>query len=112
MASVSWLYPQDQLVALRRQNVLAEAAGPIERGVTSGISIFVMRSRATTHPWRPLHAFDDGAKVYLEFPRGIGQGETPPLSIVGPEGKTSELVNYRVSRQPHALLGKHREYNV
>ena len=47
-------------------------------------------------PWRPLRAFDDGRKVYIEFPRGIAQGEMPPLFIVGPEGKTSELVNYRV----------------
>jgi type IV secretion system protein VirB9 len=30
MASVSWIYPQDQLVALRRQNALADAAVPVE----------------------------------------------------------------------------------
>ena len=38
-------------------------------------------------PWRPLRAFDDGRQVYIEFPRGIGQGEMPPLFIVGPDGK-------------------------
>jgi type IV secretion system protein VirB9 len=43
-----------------------------------------------------LHAFDDGKKVYIEFPRGISHGEMPPLFIIGPAGKTSELVNYRV----------------
>jgi type IV secretion system protein VirB9 len=47
-------------------------------------------------PWRPLRAFDDGRQVFIEFPRGIGQGEMPPLFVVGPEGDTSELVNYRV----------------
>jgi type IV secretory pathway VirB9-like protein len=47
-------------------------------------------------PWRPLRAFDDGRQVFIEFPRGIGQGEMPPLFVVGPEGNTSELVNYRV----------------
>ena len=47
-------------------------------------------------PWRPLRAFDDGKQVFIEFPRGIGQGEMPPLFVVGPEGDTSELVNYRV----------------
>ena len=52
-------------------------------------------------PWRPLRAFDDGKKVYIEFPAGIGQGEMPPLFIVGPEGRTSELVNYRVRAQAH-----------
>src|SRR5215831_19014178 len=29
MASVSWLYPQDELIALRRHNALADAATPV-----------------------------------------------------------------------------------
>ena len=33
MASVSWAYPQDQLIALRRQNAAADAAAPIATGV-------------------------------------------------------------------------------
>ena len=34
MASVSWQYPQDQLIALRRQNASAEAATPIMTGAS------------------------------------------------------------------------------
>ena len=56
-------------------------------------------------PWRPLHAFDDGRKVYIEFPHGVAQGEMPPLFIIGPEGKTSELVNYRV-RSNHMIVDR------
>src|SRR6266851_3450876 len=33
MASVSWVYSGDQLIALRRQNALAEAAAPVADGV-------------------------------------------------------------------------------
>src|SRR5262249_6625608 len=55
--------------------------------------------------WRPERAFDDGKKVYIEFPAGIGQGEMPPLFIVGPEGKTSQLVNYRV-RGHHMIVDR------
>ena len=47
-------------------------------------------------PWRPERAFDDGRQVFIQFPPGIGQGEMPPLFIIGPEGNTSQLVNYRV----------------
>jgi type IV secretory pathway VirB9-like protein len=47
----------------------------------------------------------NGRKVYIEFPRGISQGEMPPLFIVGPEGKTSELVNYRV-RGNHMVVDR------
>jgi type IV secretory pathway VirB9-like protein len=56
-------------------------------------------------PWRPLRAFDDGRQVFIEFPRGIGQGEMPPLFVVGPEGNTSELVNYRV-RGHHMIVDR------
>jgi type IV secretion system protein VirB9 len=96
MASVSWIYPQDQLIALRRRNALADAATPVEANLDVDAIRFRYAIEGDNPPWRPLRAFDDGKKVYIEFPRGISQGEMPPLFIVGPEGKTSELVNYRV----------------
>jgi len=46
--------------------------------------------------WRPLRAWDDGNKVYIEFPARLDQGEAPPLFVVGPLGD-NQLVNYRVS---------------
>ena len=96
MASVSWQYPEDQLIALRRQNADAQAAAPIASGVDLSALNFRYAMEGDNPPWRPLRAFDDGRQVFIEFPRGIGQGEMPPLFVVGPEGKTSELVNYRV----------------
>ncbi len=96
MASVSWQYPQDQLIALRRQNSQAEAAQPVSDGVDLARVNFRYDVTGDRAPWRPLRAFDDGRQVFIEFPRGIGQGEMPPLFVVGPEGDTSELVNYRV----------------
>jgi P-type conjugative transfer protein TrbG len=96
MASVSWQYPQDQLIALRRQNQQAEAAQPVSTGIDLARVNFRYDVTGDRAPWRPLRAFDDGKQVFIEFPRGIGQGEMPPLFVVGPEGDTSELVNYRV----------------
>jgi type IV secretion system protein VirB9 len=96
MASVSWSYPQDQLIALRRQNSQAEAAQPVSGGIDLARVNFRYEVTGDRAPWRPLRAFDDGKQVFIEFPRGIGQGEMPPLFVVGPEGDTSELVNYRV----------------
>ncbi|WP_232089936.1 P-type conjugative transfer protein TrbG [Sphingomonas sp. HMP6] len=97
MASVSWQYPQDQLIALRRQNAQAQAAQPVASGVDLANVNFRYAIDGDRAPWRPLRAFDDGRQVFIEFPRGIAQGEMPPLFVVGPEGNTSELVNYRVS---------------
>lgn len=94
MASVSWQYPQDQLIALRRQNAVALAAQPVATGVDISALNFRYDIEGDTPAWRPLRAFDDGVKVYIEFPSGIPQGEMPPLFIIGPGGD-SELVNYR-----------------
>ena len=103
MASVSWQYPQDQLIALRRQNAEAQAAAPIQ----SGIDITRLRFRYAIEgddaPWRPVQVFDDGA-VYIEFPRGIAQGEMPPLFVLGPEGG-AELVNYRARQNYTSSIG-------
>jgi type IV secretion system protein TrbG len=105
MASVSWIYPQDRLIALRRQNELAEAEAPIDTDVDLGSLRFRYTIDGDTPPWRPLKAFDDGHKVYIEFPRGIGQGELPPLFVVSADGKSSDLVNYRV-RGNHMIVDR------
>ena len=96
MASVSWQYPQDQIIALRRQNAQVQEAQPLASGVDLANVNFRYRIDGDEAPWRPLRAFDDGRQVFIEFPRGIAQGEMPPLFVVGPAGDTSELVNYRV----------------
>jgi len=105
MASVSWLYPQDELIALRRQNAAADAAAPVATAFDVNSLRFRYAIEGDSPPWRPARAFDDGKKVYIEFPAGIGQGEMPPLFIVGPEGKTSQLVNYRV-RGHHMIIDR------
>jgi type IV secretion system protein VirB9 len=94
MASVSWEYPHDELLALQGQAQAADAAAPI----AAGLSLDRLRFRYTITgddpPWKPLRAFDDGERVYIQFPAGIAQGELPPLFVVGPDDK-GELVNYR-----------------
>ncbi len=104
MASVSWQYPQDQLIALRRQNAVAEAAAPVEADLQLSRLNFRYEIEGDTPPWRPLRAFDDGSKVFIEFPRGIRQGEMPPLFVLGPEGG-AELVNYR-ARQNYYIVDR------
>ena len=88
MPSVAWFYPENRSghskplpptpfipeVEQRRYRYMIEGDNP---------------------PWRPVNAYDDGRKVYIEFSPGIGQGEMPPLFVIGQDGKP-ELVNYRV----------------
>ena len=104
MASVSWQYPEDQLIALRRQNTSVEAATPIVTGVDISRLRFRYAIEGDNPPWRPVSAFDDGSKVYIEMPSGIAQGEAPPLFVIGPEGD-GQLVNYRV-RQNYYIVDR------
>jgi hypothetical protein len=48
MASVSWIYPQDELIALRRQNASADAATPVDTGLDIAVCASVIPSMATT----------------------------------------------------------------
>jgi P-type conjugative transfer protein TrbG len=95
MAAISWTYPQDRLFALRQQNPRADEARPIDQGLSLDKLRFRYAISGDDPPWKPVRAFDDGSKVFIEFPARIDQGEAPPLFVVGPTGE-SELVNYRV----------------
>ena len=95
MAAVSWTYSDDELIALKKQNEQAEAAAPIDSGLSLGNLNFDYAIDGDKPSWRPLRAFDDGRHVYIEFPATLGQGDAPPLFVQGANG-TSDLVNYRV----------------
>lgn len=95
MAAISWTYSEDQIIALRRRNARAEAAAPVASNVALDDIRFRYSIAGDTPPWRPVRAFDDGHKVYIEFPRRIDQGEAPPLFVVGAKGD-NQLVNYRM----------------
>jgi type IV secretion system protein VirB9 len=96
MASVSWTYPASELLALKKQRAEADVAtGAV---ADTGINIEQLKFRYRIEgdaPWRPLRVFDDGAKVYIQFPSGLAHSEAPPLFVVGPDAKPA-LVNYRV----------------
>ena len=103
MASVSWDYPQDRLLALQGSPRVPATTSP-----TDGIAVERLRFRyaisGDSPPWRPVSAFDDGAKVYIQFPTGIAQGELPPLFVVGPTGE-NQLVNARF-RAPYYVVDR------
>lgn len=95
MAALSWTYPADQLIALRRAAEQAAAVAPISDGLAVDNLNFNYTVSGDQPSWRPLRAFDDGRQTFIEFPVSITVGEAPPLFIVGPT-REAELVNYRV----------------
>lgn len=97
MAAVSWTYPQDLLASRQRDQEQAAAAAPIASGLALENLRFRYAVSGDKPAWRPVRAFDDGSKVYIEFPARLDQGEAPPLFVVGADGD-NQLVNYRVRR--------------
>ena len=97
MASISWRYPHGELTSLRRVAAKAEQADNkvVDYGIDLNRIKFRYEITGDKAPWKPTQVFDDGRKVYIEFPSGIIQGEAPPLFVVGSEGE-NQLVNYRM----------------
>ncbi len=104
MASVSWDYPKDRILALQKQAQQAQAAAPVESGMTLEQIRFRYAVSGDSPPWKPLRAFDDGERVYIQFPGGIAQGELPPLFVIGARGD-GQLVNYRF-RSPYYVVDR------
>ncbi|RLM14182.1 P-type conjugative transfer protein TrbG [Gibbsiella quercinecans] len=104
MASVSWDYPKDRMMALQRQSQMAQAAAPVDTGLSLEKIRFRYDISGSNPPWRPKLAFDDGEKVYIQFPAGIAQGELPPLFVIGAQGD-GQLVNYRF-RPPYYIVDR------
>jgi type IV secretion system protein VirB9 len=81
MPAVAWAYPAPP--ATQRMTT-----PPAPRNYRYGLS-------GDNPPWRPISVFDDGRRVYVVFPRGIIQGEMPPLFVIGSGGEP-EIVNSRI----------------
>lgn len=95
LSSMRWSYPQDELLALKRKAEAAQAAAPVATGLAIEQLHFDYAISGDRPAWRPVRAFDDGTKTYVEFPASLGTGEAPPLFVIGFDGK-AELVNYRL----------------
>lgn len=104
MASVSWEYPGDLVRTLRARNRDTAARTPVGEALTLEQLRFRYVITGDAPAWRPLRAFDDGRKVYIQFPQGIAQGELPPVFVIGADGGT-QLVNYRV-RLPYIIVDR------
>ena len=88
MAAVAWAYPQPPAVAAADRS---RDAGRSRRRRSQ----LPLRHSPATARRGGRSVYDDGRQVFIEFPRGIVQGEMPPLFVIGPEGE-AQIVNYRV----------------
>ncbi|TIQ16953.1 MAG: P-type conjugative transfer protein TrbG [Mesorhizobium sp.] len=87
MPSVAWAYPR---LASERTRLPAAPIIPVRAARNHRYGLTGDRP-----PWRPVSVYDDGRRVYVEFPRGIVQGEMPPIFVIGSDGEP-EIVNSRI----------------
>lgn len=102
--SVRFYYPQD---TIQRWTDAASAAREgarkeRERNVArlplvspEGLN-FGYRIEGDRVPWRPVQAFDDGTRVFIQMPGAMSATEAPALFVQAGGGKDQALVNYRL----------------
>jgi len=96
MASVSWTYPADELIALRAAEAEQERLAPVAAGLDLAALDFRYRISGDKVGWMPLRVFDGGRQTFVEFAEGIASDEMPPIFALNDRGE-AELVNYRVN---------------
>ncbi len=96
MASVSWAYPEDQLIALRRQNAAAEAAAPVATGVDINALEFSLPHRGRQSALAAAARLRRRAAGVHRVPARHRPGRD--AAALGRSAPTAarELVNYRV----------------
>ncbi len=103
MSALSWTYPEAELFAISKRNEEAGGTGsiPVDAGSSFENLNFHYRIEGRA-PWKPLRAFDDGSKVYIQFGDSLPKGEAPPLFVASSKGEPA-LLNYRVKNNTYIV---------
>ncbi len=108
MAAVSWRYPHDAIKQIKKINsqkarVRKASFRQKEVKLKPEDLRFNYIIKGDTPNWRPTRVFDDGKKVFIQFPKELAVSEAPPLFVTDRRGKKSKLVNYRVNGEYYVV---------
>jgi type IV secretion system protein TrbG len=96
MPLVGWLYPQD----VARERIEATEAIKKTESESEPLTVapeqlnFDCTITGSKVAWKPLRAYDDGSKTYLQMSPEMQSYEAPAIFVM--DGKTPQLVNFRV----------------
>jgi type IV secretion system protein TrbG len=110
MPALSWNYPQEEDAELALALKHQAAAEPLQLSPES--LNFDYEIEDEDYPWKPLRAFDDGAKTYFQMPKDLRVTEAPALFVI--ESGKPMLINYRVRGDYYIIdrLIKEAEFRV
>ena len=103
MASVSWDYPKDRMLALQRQAQAAQATTPVDTGLSLDKIRFATRYRAATRRGS-LCAPSMMERGLYPVPAGHRPGRAAAVFVIGAQGD-GQLVNYRF-RSPYYVVDR------
>ena len=96
---IRWYYPsEDKLAFLRlvdtpQETLVQEQSNDIENLIVDELNFDYLVS-GNDYPWKPLLAFDNGIKTYIQMPKTMKTSEAPALFVKNENDLA--LVNYRV----------------
>lgn len=94
MPSVSWNYPQEESPEYQAM-VKKEQTEEIVTVAPQKLN-FDYEIDGHSYSWKPLRAFDDGQKTYIQMPQEMRVSEAPVLFVIDEDEPNPVLVNYRV----------------
>lgn len=108
MAAVSWRYPHDAIKQLKKP---ASQKSRVRKASYKKADVklkpedlrFNYVIKGDNPNWRPTRVFDDGKKVFIQFPKNLAVSEAPPLFVTSKKGKKAKLVNYRVNGEYYVV---------
>ncbi|MGH7841356.1 MAG: TrbG/VirB9 family P-type conjugative transfer protein [Candidatus Binataceae bacterium] len=104
LREVEFYYPDELLAEMREADAAAKQAADPSSDSTSPIKgahvspaqlNFAYAVAGADAPWKPIRAFDDGSRVYVQMPAAMKSSEAPALLINA--GSGTQMVNYRVA---------------
>lgn len=108
MAAVSWRYPHEAIKQMKK--ALPNKARFTNANYKQAELKFKEENlrfdyiiKGDNPNWRPTRVFDNGKKVFIQFPKSLAVSEAPPLFVTDRKSKKSKLINYRVNGEYYVV---------
>lgn len=108
MAAVNWRYPHDEIAMIEQQARLDDeketlVTSPVVSIDKLNFAYEVKVKQGKRPKWLPVKVFDDGRKVFIQFPKEMLVREAPALFVLSDSDDQTQLVNYRVKNEYYVV---------
>jgi type IV secretion system protein TrbG len=95
LQEVQFYYPEQIMEELSKATS-SSASNPITNQPSEPVHFdFAYQVSGPDVPWKPVRAFDDGSRVYVQMPAAMKTTDAPALMVKA--GSGTQMINYRLS---------------